>query len=252
MNFRHLLFLLALAGALPPMARAQDAAAAAAVNTRLREALRTEADQLQSANDQVATLQAAQAQSAKDNADLKAKLDAVSAQLDAATKQSAADKVTSDTAIAGLKSQNADLTAQLAKYASAIDEWKTSYNQMSDLARTKEAERADLAGKVIALQRLVEDRERKNLALYQTANEILTRYERFGLGDALDAKEPFVGSRRVYLQTLVQDYKDKLLDQTVKSGAAATILSTPAPKPAAASPAKPLAPGSTSLSSTPP
>jgi hypothetical protein len=68
------------------------------------------------------------------------------------------------------------------------------------------------------LQRTVDDRELKNIALFKLGNEILTRYEKFGLGDAIGAKEPFVGISRVKLQFLVQDYKDKLLDQTVTAG----------------------------------
>ena len=64
----------------------------------------------------------------------------------------------------------------------------------------------------------MDDRELKNLELYKTGREILTRYEKFGLGDAIGAKEPFVGLSRVKLENLVQDYKSKLLNQTVISG----------------------------------
>jgi hypothetical protein len=44
----------------------------------------------------------------------------------------------------------------------------------------------------------------------------LDRYEKFGLGDALTAREPFVGLTKVKFQNLVQDYQDKLSDQKVK------------------------------------
>jgi len=70
----------------------------------------------------------------------------------------------------------------------------------------------------IMLHRLVDDREAKNLDLYTTANEILTRYEKFSLGDALSAKEPFVGATRVKLLELVQDYKDKLMTEKTRIG----------------------------------
>ena len=73
-----------------------------------------------------------------------------------------------------------------------------------------------LAGESIVLKRKLEDRERKNAELFKLGNEILTRYEKFGLGDALAAREPFTGLARVKLENLVQDYQDKIADQKVK------------------------------------
>jgi hypothetical protein len=52
--------------------------------------------------------------------------------------------------------------------------------------------------------------------LFKTANEILTRYEKFALGEALLAKEPFTGIARVKLESQVQDYQDKIADERVK------------------------------------
>ena len=52
--------------------------------------------------------------------------------------------------------------------------------------------------------------------MFKVANEILVRYERFGLGDALTAREPFTGITRVKLQSLFEDYQDKLTDQKIK------------------------------------
>lgn len=186
--------------------------------SRLRETLKSTMLQLRDAQNQIVTLQAAQAQSDKDNADLKTKVDALTGQIAALTRQSEADKETSDKTIAGLNSQVTDQTGQISRLNQALAEWKTAYNQVAQLATTKEAERARLAIQAATLQRTVDDREIKNLALFKTGNEILTRYEKFGLGDALDAKEPFVGITRVKLETLVQDYKDKLLNQTVTPG----------------------------------
>ena len=79
-----------------------------------------------------------------------------------------------------------------------------------------EAQGAKLTSENIILERRVADRETKNLALFMTANEILTRYEEFSLGNALRAKEPFIGLTRTKLENLVQDYQDKILDQRVK------------------------------------
>jgi chromosome segregation ATPase len=185
-----------------------DDAANASFQTRMRETLRATMQQL---ND-------AQAQSEKDNMDLKAKMDTLTAQMAALTKQSEDDKAASDKAISDLKSQNADFTKQIALLKDALAAWEKDDKQYVQLAKDKEAARAQLAGQVILLQRLVDDRESKNRALYNLGNEILERYEKFSLGDALAAKEPFTGISRVKLEELVQDYKDKILDQRITPG----------------------------------
>ena len=217
-------------------ARADDAAQAT-TESRLRDALRSTMQQLEDAQGQVVTLQATQAQSDKDNADLKAKVDALNAQISAITKQSADDKAASDKAIADLKSLNGDLTTQIGKLNDALAAWEKDDKQYVQLAKDKEAARAQLAVQVVLLQRTIDDRETKNLALYNLGNEILTRYEKFSLGDALGAKEPFTGLTRVKLQEYVQDYKDKISDQRVSPGEPPSTPVTPADKKASPSPA---------------
>ena len=195
MNRNHLLFfiILALPCLLPPATTRADDTPQATTESRLRDALRSTMQQLQDAQGQIATLQATQAQSDKDNADLKAKVDALTAQIASLNQQSAEDKTASDKSIADLKSQNTDLTAQIAKLNEALAAWEKDDKEYIELAKEKEAARAQLAIQVILLQRVVDDRETKNLALYNLGNEILTRYEKFSLGDALGAKEPFTG-----------------------------------------------------------
>ena len=231
-----LLYLLA-----PTLGRADDAAAQASTESRLRDALRSTMQQLQDAQGQAATLQATQAQSDKDNADLKAKVDALNAQIADMIKQKADDQAASDKAIADLKSQNADLTTQVAKLNDALAAWEKDDKENAQLAKDKEAARAQLVIQGIMQQRVIDDRETKNLALYNLGNEILTRYEKFSLGDALAAKEPFTGLSRVKLQELVQDYKDKISDQRVIPGQIPLLPPAanagPKPTPASAAPA---------------
>jgi hypothetical protein len=214
--------------------------AAASTESRLRDALKNTMLQLRDAQTQVVTLQAAQAQSDKDKADLQAKVDALSAQVKTLTDQAASDKAASDKAIADLNAQVTDQTGQIARLNDALKQWKDAYNQASQLAAAKEAARAQLAIQAATLQRTVDDREIKNFALYKLGCEILTRYEQFSLGDALSAKEPFVGLSRVKLETLVQDYKDKLLNQAITSGQA--LPSAPSAAPPASESGKPAKP----------
>src|SRR5215469_5615918 len=198
-----LLFVLAL--------RPANAADQANPETRLRELLRTTLLQLRAAENDKAALQAAQAESA-------AKVKELTAQVEALTKQSAADKDASDKAIADLKAKVADQDTELSQLKDALEKWKQGYAKAADIANAKEAERAKLASQVILLNRTVADRETKNAELFRIGNEILRRYERFGLGDALLSREPFVGLARVKLENQVQGYQDKLLDQRIKPG----------------------------------
>jgi hypothetical protein len=195
---------------------------------RLRDMLRTTILQLRAAQTENATLQAAQADSTAKIKDLNDKLEII-------TKQSAEDKETADKAIDDLKAQVTDRDNQIAQLKDALAKWQDGYQKAADIANAKEAERAKLATQTILLQRKVDDRETKNAELFRIGNDILTRYERFGLGTALTSREPFVGITRVKLENLVQDYQDKLLDQKIRPG---QPVGTPAPakteqKPAA-------------------
>jgi hypothetical protein len=64
--------------------------------------------------------------------------------------------------------------------------------------------------------RKVADYQRKNDELFKVGSEILSKYEGFGLGTAIAAREPFTRNMRVKLETLVQDYGDKLVDNKIK------------------------------------
>jgi len=175
----------------------------------LREALRNTMLQLRNAETERADLQAAQAVSAKEKKDLTAKVDAL-------IKQSKSDRSVSEATITGLKAKSADQNAEITRLKAAVEKWETDYKQKDAFARATEAERARLAGEKIMLDRRIADQQTRNAALFKLGNEILVRYEKFGLGVALTAKEPFVGVTRVKLQTLVQDYQDKLVDQKIK------------------------------------
>lgn len=176
-------------------------ATANADDARLKQMLQTLTGRLRAAETERNTL-------ISDKAQLEQEKKTLTAKVDSLNKQVAADKVQLDTLEAKQKELD-DTKESLAK-------WKTAYEQIQTAGQKAEAERAKLASESIVLKRKVEDRERKNLELYKTANEVLTRYEKFGLGEALSAKEPFTGITRVKLENQVQDYQDKIADQKVK------------------------------------
>lgn len=211
---------------------------------KMRESLRNTMIQLRTAETERANLQAAQA-------DLDQKNKTLAKQVEALTKQVNDDKAKTDKTTADLVDKVTQRDTEIVQYKGSIEKWKTEFGKLTEVARTKEAERARLEAKSIELDRRVADQQRKNETMYKLGTEILSRYEKFGLGDALTAREPFVGITRVKFQNLIQDYSDKIADQKIKpapSGAPAapektrkTEKATPAPKPQRAE--KPVASG---------
>jgi DNA repair exonuclease SbcCD ATPase subunit len=185
---------------------------------KMREQLRATMLQLRTAETERATLQAAQAQAAEENKALTEKLESL-------TKQSATNQEASEKSIADLNARVAERDTKITQLDESLAKWKKAYEEAAELARKKEGDRASLAQQKIELERVVADQRTKNAAMFKLGNEILGRYEKFGLGTALAAREPFVGTARVKLQNLVQDYSDKLADERIKP--------TEAPAPAA-------------------
>jgi chromosome segregation ATPase len=178
---------------------------AADQDARVQQAMRSMTTRLRAAETERDSLQTAKAQ-------LEQEKKALTERLDALAKQAKADSE----ALAVSKTKLTERETENAQLQDSLQKLQLTQGHAVEVARKAESERVKLAGQVIELQRKVSDREVKNLALFKLANEILTRYERFGLGDALAAKEPFTGITRVKLENLVQDYQDKIADQRVK------------------------------------
>ena len=185
-------------------------AAEASAESRMRDALRNTLLQLRTAENERAILQAAQAQSDNEKKML-------TAQVAALSKQCKSDKETADKTIAGLNSRAAEQGAEITRLTENLAKCAEALKQATSTARAKENERAKLAADIIGLNRTVADQKTKNGELFKLGKEILLRYERFGLGDAIGAKEPFVGITRVKLENFVQDYQDKLADQKIET-----------------------------------
>jgi chromosome segregation ATPase len=167
-------------------------------------------DPLRTAEAERATLQATQAQSAEENKELTEKVEKL-------TKQAASTQEESEKTIAGLNARIEGKDAEIVQFRESLEKWKKAQAEAADLARKKEGERAALAQQKIVLDRIVADQRTKNAAMYKIGKEILARYEGFGLGTALTAREPFIGTMRVKLENLVQDYGDKLADERIKT-----------------------------------
>ena len=120
------------------------------------------------------------------------------------------------TRMGDLKTKLATDDMQIAHLSESLGKWKFGYAKLADYAKQTEGKRAELASKILLLDRRIAEAQVKNAEMYRLGNEVLDRYAQFGLGTAISAREPFVGITKVKFQNLVQDYQNKLTDQTIK------------------------------------
>ena len=182
---------------------------------RLRENLRATTLQLRTAQSDLATAQAAAA-------DLATEKKSLGAELDQLKKQLVADRGESDKGIAALRAAAATQAADLAATRAELEKTRAALAKVIAYARKTETERNELAARVATLETQTEDQIARNIALFKLGNEILDSYAKFGLGQAIIAREPFIGTSRVKLENLVQDYDDRLRAQRINKAPAVT------------------------------
>ena len=176
---------------------------------KMRETIRNTMIQLRDANTKLAAAQTAQAESDEKVKDLQG-------QLDALTKKSTSEKKTADQTIEDLRTKLSASDMQVTHLTESLAKWKQGYAKLADYAKATEGKRAELASKIIQLDRRIQEQQVKNAEMYRLANDVLDRYAQFGLGTAISAREPFVGIAKVKFQTLLQDFQTKLTDQTIR------------------------------------
>jgi chromosome segregation ATPase len=179
---------------------------------KFREALKDSMLKLRAAQTELANAQSAQYAA-------EAKATELTAKTESLTKDLANERNTSTNMIADLNKKIADRDNSILELNAALAKWKKSYGEVAKLASKREGQRATLDTKRIELERKVQEEQAKNVEMYQAGMEILDRYEKFGLGDAILAREPFTAAKRVKFQNLVQDLSDKLTDARIPAEA---------------------------------
>lgn len=177
---------------------------------RLRESVKGLMVQLRTIQAERDTLDAA-----KNEHEQKAK--ELGEKLAALTKASDTEREGLERTVSGLRSKVAELEKENGGLKADLAQAVGVGTQTADRLKKKEADGLKLGERIVDLERKVSEGERKNLELHRLGKEILERYEKFGLGTALTAREPFVGTTRVRLQNLVQEYSDKLSEQRIKN-----------------------------------
>lgn len=182
---------------------------------KLREQLKAVMLQLRTAQTESANAQAAAATAEQKSKDLEKKVSDLEKKHASLEKQSATEKASAAESITTLEAKVTDREKRIVLLDEALKKWQAGYEKAAAVANTKEGERAKVAAELVSTKHTLADRERKNIALFNTATEILDRYEGYALGKALQAKEPFIGTTRVKVENLVQGYQDKILDNRI-------------------------------------
>jgi chromosome segregation ATPase len=176
---------------------------------QLREALRATTLQLRTAEGNLAVAQAERDQARDDLAALQKRFEALQ-------KEAAADRATARAEFTDISGKLARKDAENARLADALKLARDATDQAGGLA----AERADriavLEQQAIEADRTLADLRRRNRSLFELGSEILNRYEAFGLGRAIGAREPFTKLSRVKLQNEVQEHADALEESREK------------------------------------
>lgn len=214
MTFRLPLLLLALPLAGPALSAAEARNPNAEAEARLREALRDTTLRLRAAQGEAETLKAgletARAQAAEQRR-----------VREALERRAAEDIRLGSEHITALNARLERRRKEFEKTRDELNRTVAEARRLSELAARTESERARLDTLSRRLAVRVADREAKNVRLMKVSQEVLRRFEDFGLGDAIANREPFIGAKRAEIQTLVQDYRDRMEENKVRPGEAA-------------------------------
>ncbi len=212
----HAVITTVLFAAVAPIA-AQNAPS---VESRLRDQLKSMTGQLRTLETEKATLVADKAASEEKAKSLETKVQTISKERADEASLAKADGEKLRGEIASKDVEIAQKKAELVK----ATEFGT---KASEMARKTESARSKLDSENTLLKRIVADQRTKNGKMFEIGNEILTRYQKFGFGTAITAREPFIGVTRAKLETLIEEYGGKLAEQRLKA-----VGNTPAAKPA--------------------
>ena len=196
----RLIFILAGALSLAAPLSAQDQT----IEDQLRQALREVTLQQRQMQTDLGVARAELEAAKEDNQSLTKRFEKLA-------RESAAEQKVAQENINNLNAQLEKESTEVSRLADLLRKWKDAYVQMRKVARAEAARKEYLSVDVVGMSNEISELKSENRELFRIAMQILERYESFGLGKALTAREPFTGVTRTHLQNLVQDYQDDLL-----------------------------------------
>lgn len=183
---------------------------------REREALRRAQMQLQQVQGQVSALEQEKAALGKERDQVRKEVQAVRGKLRKSERDLAEEKTRGEQLAKELEGTKQDLSATKTRLADTegklADTAKALFQTQQTLARTEVDKRA-LEILKVRQEKDIAACEGKNLRLYQTGRELMTRFEQKACGEIMAQKEPFTGLKRVEVENLLEEYRDKLDEQ---------------------------------------
>lgn len=214
---RHAMIAAGLAGGL---LFAATGAGAQSIEDKLRSQLRSTTQELRQLQDNQTQLQADKTAAEQQRDQALAQVKDLQTQLAAAKGQSGAE-AEARRALAEERASHTRDTQQLAKY-------KTSYEDLLAVTKTRDAQRTQLQNDVKTRDTQLQTCEAKNADLYRVGHEILQAYEHVGLGTFLSSRQPFAESARVKYDDIAQRYGDALYAGKYDPAARPAAASAPA------------------------
>jgi chromosome segregation ATPase len=184
--------------------------------SREREALRRAQMQLQQIHGQVSTLAQEKAVLGKELEQSRKQAKTAQGKLRKAERGFADEKARGEQLAKEMEALKQDLASTRSRLTDTegklAETTKTLSQTQQNLART-EADKRGLEGVKLRQEKEISACEGKNLKLYQTGRELMTRFEQKTCGEILAQKEPFTGLKRVEVENLLEEYRDKLDEQ---------------------------------------
>jgi chromosome segregation ATPase len=172
--------------------------------------------------DQIARMQAVVQQLASERATLQAektKLEARVAELEGKVKASedkektfTADLARSQAAEQAAAHDREALNARVEQARSRTDELVARFRETATTLQQTERERGELQQQLASSTSELETCSQRNVSLYEVGIEVLDRYESKGFWSVMRQKEPFTQLKRVEIENLADEYRQRLDD----------------------------------------
>ena len=173
--------------------------------------------------EQIRRLQQVQRKTEQEKATLQLEKSAVEEQLKASTEKAQDLEKTAQRSTSLAKQKTAQITGletQMSELKARLAESEKRVAQSAESQQKSLAEISRLQTQLAKLNKDLAASEAKNLQLYKYSVELMDRYQNKGVWTSVAQMEPFTGLKRVEIENLLDEYRDKLDAQKVESAAA--------------------------------
>ncbi|MCU1756722.1 MULTISPECIES: DNA repair protein [Pseudomonas] len=173
----------------------------------MEERLRT---QLRSTTAQLQTLQSEQAQASAARIAAENQAKQAQAQIKQLTAELEKTRGMAEQLVGQQQNLHNQAQAQVAASNEQTGKFKKAYEDLLQLARGKEAERARLQTQLTERDTHLQQCAAKNQQMYGVAQQLLAAYEKIDVAEVMSIRQPFASGARVKFEELAQGFGDDL------------------------------------------